>query len=53
MLLFKILISAEMPQSYSGDYALSCTSSPVAGSGSKIELAGMEFPPSFKNCVCH
>jgi hypothetical protein len=53
LFLFKILLPAERPRSYSGDYALSCTSSPVAGSGSKDELAVMDFLPSFIKRVCH
>jgi hypothetical protein len=51
LFLFKILLPAERPQSYSGDYTLSSMSSLVPGS--KDELAEMDFSPSFIKRVHH
>ena len=53
LFLFKILLPAERPQSYSGDYALSCTSSPAAGSRLQGWIGRNGPPPSFIKCVCH
>jgi hypothetical protein len=49
---FKTLLPAERPLSYSGDYTLSCMSSPAAGSRHQ-EWIGWKGPPHPHKHICY